>query len=381
MKIKELKAFKIEDSRGNPTIGIIVNNEKSSAPFGKSTGKFETPPYRDSLEWNVRALNYVKFNFEINSVSDLEKVEAHICNKFGLDAPKEFGANGLYALEAAILKALARSQKKELWQVIGPKISHPRIPIPVGNIIGGGMHSHGKNHPTFQEFLIIPKSRSISENCKIMKEMHKKLKKHLKSGRLNDEGAIETSLDEESILSLLSHFSGDIRIGLDIAASSFYRSGSYFYNKKALSREEQIGYVNSLIKRFNLFYIEDPLAEEDFSGFSGIFRDAGHLVVGDDLTATQIPRLKKAIANHSINALIIKPNQNGSILEILAIAELCRKNKIKMAVSHRSGETLDTFISDLAVGIQADLIKAGIETKWREAKLRRLIEIESSFAK
>jgi len=379
MKIKELKAFIMKDSRNASTISVVVNSEKSSAPSGKSTGKYETPPYHESLEWGTRALNYVKFNFEINSFSDLEKVEQHIMKKFFLKNPKEFGANALFALESAILKALAKSQKKQLWQVISPFLKNPKIPVPVGNIIGGGMHSHNKNHPIFQEFLIIPKGKSMKKNFEIMQNLHRKLEKHLKLSKLNDEGAIETSLDEEAIFSLLSHFSDEVKIGADIAASSFYKNGHYFYNKKCLSREEQINYINSLISRFNLFYIEDPLEENDFLGFKQINHSSNHLVVGDDLTATHIQRLQEAIKSNSINAIIIKPNQNGSLLELAKIFEICRKNNIKTIISHRSGETLDTSIADLAVGFQADFIKSGIATKWREVKLRRLIEIEDKI--
>ena len=130
----------------------------------------------------------------------------------------------------------------------------------------------------------------------------------------------------EQILQILKEFKSKINIGLDVAASSFYKNKKYNYNDKILSREEQIDYINSLISRFNLFYIEDPLEEEDFSGFKKIKHDASHLVVGDDLTATQISRLNQAIKNQSINAMIIKPNQNGSLLELAEIFDICKKN-------------------------------------------------------
>jgi len=211
-----------------------------------------------------------------------------------------------------------------------------------------------------------------------MNQIHKKLKKILKASSKNDEGAWQTSLNNEQILEILRKFR-NIKIGIDAAASSFYKNKSYHYRNKILNRITQINYINSLIKKYNLYYIEDPLQEEDFQGFRKIKRSPKNLVVGDDLTATQIPRVKKAIQNKSINALIIKPNQNGSLLELKKIFDICKKHKIKTILSHRSGETLDDALSDLAFGFQADFIKAGIATKWREVKLKRLVEIERSI--
>ena len=143
------------------------------------------------------------------------------------------------------------------------------------------------------------------------------------------------------------------------------------------NRESQIIYMNNLVEDYDLYYIEDPLQEEDFTGFSQIKKK--HLVVGDDLTATQIPRLKEAIKHNSINAMIIKPNQNGSLLELKKIFDLCKANNIKTIISHRSGETMDASIADYAFAFEADFIKCGISTAWREAKLKRMIEIENSL--
>lgn len=376
MIIKEVSARKIKDSRSEWTIEVSINKQKASSPSGKSKGMHETPSFNSSLDWNIKAINSLQEikNLEISSFSDLKAIESLIKRKFTLSSPQQFGANALFALESAILKALAKDQKKQLWQVINTNAS--RIPIPLGNAVGGGLHSHNNNRPTFQEFLLIPQKSSLKENVTLMNSMHRKLKPLLKSNKKNDEGAWQTSLSDEEILSILSKFK-EIKVGLDIAASSFY-NGEYHYNKKSLDRKSQIKYIKDLIEKYRLFYIEDPLHEEDFSGFAFINKSKS-LTCGDDLTATQFSRLKKAVRLKSINCMIIKPNQNGSLLEVKKIVDFCKKNKIKTVLSHRSGETLDSAIADYAFAFQTDFVKFGIATKWREIKLKRLIEIEESL--
>ena len=352
MLIKELSARKIKDSRGEYTIEVSANGQRASSPSGKSTGKYETPSYHNSLDWNIKAINSFSIPFKINSFSDLRKIELQIKKIFKLKNKKQFGANALFALESAILKALAKEKGVELWKIINPKAK--KIPIPLGNAIGGGLHSQNANHPIFQEFLLIPKSKDISKNIKIMEKIHAFLKKSLKLKSQNDEGAWNTQLEEERVLQILSKFKKKINIGLDIAASTFYNKGSYLYNDKILSKDEQIDYMNELIKKYSIIYLEDPMHEDDFSGFSKI---KGAIVTGDDLTATNISRLKKALNTNSIKAIIIKPNQNGSLLELKKIFSFCKKNKIKTILSHRSGETLDSALADYAFAFQADYIK------------------------
>jgi enolase len=378
MFIKEVYAKKIKDSRSEDTIEVSVNKCKASAPEGKSKGKYETPAYYQSLDWNIRAINLLKFNFPIKEFQDLKKIEDHIISVCEFSNAKEFGANALFALESAILKALARSKKKQLWEIINLKAT--KLPTPLGNAVGGGQHSEQFSaHPVFQEFLVIPKGRDFKDKLRNMNEVYEKLGKLLKAKSKNDEGAWQCALSEEEILDLLSKFKFKVRIGLDAASSSFYKDGEYQYHEFDLNTDEQIKYINNLIEKYNLLYIEDPLQEEDFIKFKKIKKKA--LVSGDDLTATNIKRLKKAIFFDSINAMIIKPNQNGSLLEVAEIFEICKKNRIKTILSHRSGETMDSAIADLAFGFQADYIKCGISTKWRESKLNRLLEIDNSLKK
>ncbi len=377
MQIKELSAKAISDSRGKPTIEVSINGQKASSPSGTSAGKHETPSFHKNIKWNIKAINNLKElkEIKINGFADLHIIENIIKQKFKFRDVKQFGANALFALESAILKALAKHNNKELWEIINPNAK--RIPIPLGNAVGGGLHSHNSHAPTFQEFLLIPKAKTIKENVKIMHSIYNKLKSLVKAKGKNYEGAWQTQLNEEEILKILSKFK-NTKIGIDVAASSFYCDNSYCYNNnKSLDKEMQIKYINSLISDYNILYIEDPLQEEDFSGFSKIRKKA--LVCGDDLTVTHLDRLQKAIKKHSINSIIIKPNQNGSLLELHEIIKLCKRNKIKIILSHRSGETMDSAIADYAFAFQTDFIKCGISTPFREVKLNRLIEIEKGL--
>ncbi|HVY01415.1 MAG TPA: enolase C-terminal domain-like protein [Candidatus Nanoarchaeia archaeon] len=375
MFIKEVSAKEIVDSRGEKTIEVSVNGCSASSPAGKSTGTFETPSYHKNLEWNLSFFKKNDFSgLEINSFSDLKKLENAIKKKAKLNDVLKFGANALFAFECAVLKALAKSKGLELWQVVNSKAR--RLPVPAGNIIGGGLHSHDPNHPTFQEFLIIPQGKNAKENFKIMQDTHKAVGKLLAAKKVNDEGAWETHLDDLSVLQLLSKMP-KVRLGCDVAANSFYCDGNYNYRNKQLDKTTQIHYINELIESFNLLYVEDPLDEDDFSGFTKI--EKKNMIVGDDLTVTHLKRLKKAIKMKAINAIIVKPNQNGSLLQVAELIDFCKKNKVKTILSHRSGETLDNALADLAFGFGTDYIKCGISTKWREAKLKRLVQIESKI--
>ena len=372
MIIKSVKAKKIKDSRREETIQIRVNGLAASSPSGKSKGKHETPSYYKNIDFCVNFVNNLKIDFAVNSFADLAKVEKLICEKLKFRDARKLGANVLFALESAILKALAKEKRKQLWQIINR--SAKKFPVPVGNAIGGGLHSLNKRKPDFQEFLIIPREKSFAKNVAVMKNIYRIIGKITNGNELNDEGAWQIDAGNEQILEILHKFKG-IDIGIDAAASSFYKNGAYDYGNKKLDRNEQIRYINDLIKVYGIFYVEDPLNEEDFSGFKMI--EKKYLVVGDDLTASQIERLKKA--KKAVNTVIIKPNQNGSLIKLKELFEFCRKNGIKTVMSHRSGETMDDALADYAFAFQADYFKAGIATKWREAKLKRMIKIENSI--
>jgi enolase len=257
----------------------------------------------------------------------------------------------------------------------------------VGNCIGGGKHSEIKGRkPDFQEFLLIPDSKSIEKSEEINRKTKEKaeilVKKKDKNfnGQRNDEDAWMTSLNEKEVLDILTEL--NIPFGVDVASSGFYARNKYHYENPMLTREngEQLDYIGNLIKNYHLLYIEDPFQEEDYESFAKLLKKfPNSLIVGDDLTVTDSKRLQKAIDKKSINAIIVKPNQCGSLIEVKKVCELATANNIKLVFSHRSGETEETILADLAFGFQADFFKCGITGKEREAKLKRLIEIEKSF--
>ena len=378
MLIKDVSARIINDSRGESTIEVSVNGaEPASSPSGKSTGKYETKPYYRDLKFCVSFLNEWGDRTQLMKFEGLVIIEDLIRKKLNLKEARLFGGNALFAFESAILKALAREQKKELWEIVNPHAT--KFPRPVGNVIGGGLHTKGKIKPVFQEFLLIPREKTFSDNVNVMKKTYADIGKRLKANKINDEGAWGASLNDEEALKILSEY-GSVDLGVDIAASAFYKNKIYNYGEMKRTEEAHIEHIVQLIKTYGVFYVEDPLEEEDFEGFAEIKKKCREaMIVGDDLTATHLNRLEKAIEKRAVSAMIVKPNQNGSLLEVKKIVELCRKHGIKTVMSHRSGETMDDALADYAFAFQCDFIKCGIATKWRECKLNRMCEIEKSF--
>ena len=389
MKIKEVSAKSILDSRKEKTISILiktnVGNFSASSPNGKSTGKFEKKSYKKNLEGDIKALKDFSEYFSeenLNNFSDLRRVEDIV--------EGHIGANSLFALESCILKAIAKEKKKQVWQIVNLKLKSVEMPRLVGNVIGGGKHSITNSktdkNPDFQEFLLIPRldiKKSVEKNKEIKNDIKIDLKRADKDFKeeKNDEDAWKTSLNEKEILDLLKNY--EVNIGIDIAASGFYKRKRYYYQNPMLDRtaDEQIFYLGNLIKNYNLFYIEDPFEENDFESFGKLLKKyPERLIVGDDLIVTNSKRLEKAIEKKAVNAIIVKPNQCGSLLEVAKVCELAKINKIKLVFSHRSGETEEDILADLAVGFGADFFKCGITGKEREAKLKRLVEIEKGFS-
>lgn len=384
--VKRVSAKHILDSRRGKTIFVSVYTNigkfSASSPTGESTGKYEVKPYKKSLEKDIETLKKFRDYFSddvIDNFSDLRRIEDIV--------DRHIGANSLFALESAILKALATEKKKQIWQLINPKLSKNtgKFPRLVGNCIGGGKHSQGKKSD-FQEFLLVPKTNSVKNAFEINKKAKKELSYSLMEkdkkfeNKKNYEDAWETSLNEKEILDILKNLG--LPIGVDIAASGFYRRKKYHYQNPVLQRtkEEQFSYISNLIRNFKLSYIEDGFDEGDFESFAKLLRKFPNtLIVGDDLTTTNVKRLEKAIEMKSINAIIIKPNQSGSLLEVAKVCELAKKKDIKIVFSHRSGETEENILADLAFGFQAEFFKSGITGKEREAKIRRLIEIRKKL--
>ncbi len=380
MKIKEVWTKPVLDSRNKKTIEVFLRTLdgvfSASAPNGKSRGKFETPPYRSSIKEDTEVLGFKEDrikNLDFEKFEDLLKLDMVLKNYVG--------ANTLFALQSAILKAVASEQQKQVWELINPEAK--KMPLPLVNVIGGGRHSETRKKPDFQEFLIVPNSRKIHKNKEIIEKLYKKLpwKLRWKEKRIfitkNDEGAYNTKLNDADVLEFLDNIK--LKKGVDVAASELYHNGFYLYNNdlNVWKRKEQIQHIIKLAKKHDLFYIEDPLQEDDFEGFSEIKKNVKGLVVGDDLTVTNPERLKKAISNNSINGIIVKPNQNGSLIEVKKIVDMAKKYGIKTIMSHRSGESEERILADLSFGFQVDLIKISLG-KNRKQKWNRLIEIEKS---
>ena len=413
---KKVGARVVRDSRGEDTILVWVKSGKGKfvtiSPVGKSTGKFEVKSYVRSLKNEVDYIGKLDVKkLEIKRFGDLGKVERYV----------KLGGDSLFALEASLLKALAAENESELYEYLGGR----RVRIgSVGNAVGGGKHSKGVGgkKPDIQEFHFISKSKSFAESVKNNNKAYKMVGRILGAGRRNDEGAWETGVTNEEVLEAMKMVRNVLRkdgkkveIGLDIAANSFYsgnsskqkftdyhlaqpsmnhksparkkQDASYKYGNPGmiLSGKQQIDYVASLIERYDLFYVEDGLEENDFKGFGELLRKVKKsgskcLVVGDDLTTTNPTRLRRAIKNKSINAIIVKPNQIGSLIKVKEVVDLAKSKGIKTIISHRSGESIDSTIADLAVGFGVDFIKTGIYGKVRKAKLKRLRRIERRIA-
>ena len=384
MKIKKVIAKKVRDSRGKTTIQVIVKTGffkgfKTSAPSGKSTGKYEVNSYSNTIEEDIGYLN----NFELNKLNSLNLEKFEDLLKIDNLMENAVGGNTLFAFEASLLKALAKENKQELYEFLGGN-QNIKIPTPVGNAVGGGLHSKGirNKKPDFQEFLFIS---DIETN----ELAYKAVGKLLKVKKTNDEGAWETDKTNEEILKIMKQVvdvleeqGKKIKIGLDIAASSFYKNGKYYYKnkRKILNKPQQISHIKKLIKKYGIYYAEDVLEENDFKGFAEINKLNG-FIVGDDLTTTNPNRFKRAIGMKSINAIIVKPNQIGSLIKTKQVIDLAKQDNIKTIISHRSGETMDNTIADLGVAWGCDFIKTGINGKVRKAKLNRLVEIEKKTQK
>ena len=402
MFIKEANPSFVKNSRGERSIQIeIITYEgrfKVSAPSGKSKGKSEVASYNSKgIGQSMKILKTFCLklkhkNFIIKKVDDLKQI-TELMHRFEARFGK-FGGNVNYVIEGAFLKAAASDNGKELWEFINDDVNNglkPKMPMPVGNCIGGGLHSKtikGKK-PDFQEFLLIPNEKTFSKAVTVNLRAYGFAKKLLKTRKRNDENAWMTNKSNEEVLEILKAVAKryKLKIGLDIAASTFYNKGYYRYKNKDLIRDkvDQSDYIEKIAKKFNIFYIEDGMQEEDFSGFKEILdrvskaKKSKTLIVGDDLTTTNLKLVRRAVESKAINALIIKPNQIGSILEVKKVVEFCKKNNIVMIFSHRSGETMDNILADYCVGFGGQFIKTGIFGRERLIKLKRIMDIEKSL--
>ncbi|MCD4770969.1 hypothetical protein K8R30_00965 [archaeon] len=407
MFVKSVMPRFVKNSRGRRSIEVeLITYEgrfRCSAPSGKSTGKSEVACYhKKGISYSMKMLRVfckrlVGKNFIIKDVGGLKDLN-DLMRKFEARFGK-FGGNVWYAVEGVFLRGAAADVGKELWEFINDDMNRglkPKMPMPVGNCIGGGLHSKkikGKR-PDFQEFLLVGNAKSfgkaVTKNLRAYEYARTLLKKKEKGWRVkrNDEGAWMSSLANEEVLDILKRVSKryDLKLGLDVASSGFYDKGYYIYKNKSLVRDkvDQADYMIKLIRKFGIFYLEDGMDEEDFGGFKSLVEGVKKirrkvLIVGDDLTTTNLDRVRRAGRGKAINSMIIKPNQIGSMLEVKKVVEYCKKNKIVMIFSHRSGETMDNILADYCVGFGGQFMKAGIFGRERLVKLKRVMDIEKSL--
>jgi enolase len=407
-KITKVMGRQVFDSRGNPTVEaeVFLNNKtKASAivPSGASTGAFEAYELRDnnknyflgkSVLTAVKNINTI-INKNLKNIDSgkQKKIDQILLNLDGTDNKKNLGANALLAVSLAASKAEAISKKKELYQHLGKKFL---LPKPLMNIINGG--AHADNNLRIQEFMIRPDSAKnfmdAVEKCFLVIQNLKKIlhSKNL-STNVGDEGGFaplinsnEEALDliVEAIKKSKLKPGADISICLDVAANELInKDGQYSLNTaEFISVDDSINYYKNLVSQYPIKSIEDPFAEDDWNAWSSLTKEIGKNVqiVGDDLFVTNTTRLKRGIKEKSANSILIKVNQIGTLTETLNVIELAKKNNFSTIISHRSGETEDTFIADLAVATQSTQIKTGsLARSERVAKYNRLLRIEEQL--
>ncbi len=406
MKIADVKGREILDSRGNPTVEVDVILEngimgRAAVPSGASTGSREALEMRDggTRYMGKGVLNAVSHvNNELRNlvigmeVEDQKALDQAMINADGTSNKSKFGANAILGVSMASLKAAALNAGKPLYRYIGEGTTLPR---PMMNIINGG--AHADNSLDFQEYMIIPMQNKFTDIMRVAAEVFHTLKGILKDRGLatsvGDEGGFAPNLssNEEGFKLIMDAITKagynpgvDVCLAIDVAASEFYKDGKYNLagEGRSLTTDELIDYYEELITKYPIISIEDPVDENDWEGFTKITSRLGNKIqlVGDDLFVTNKECLKKGIELHAGNAILLKVNQIGTITETLETIELARAYNYKTVISHRSGETEDTTIAHLAVGLNLGQIKTGsISRTDRICKYNELIRIEEEL--
>jgi len=404
--IKKIIGRQIFDSRGTPTVEATVILDSGIAasaavPSGASTGKYEALELRDGGDdYDAKGVlcavdninSSISKALEGESVFDQSELDRIMIELDGTENKSNLGANSLLAVSLAAARAASFSSDMPLYQYLGG-INANTMPVPMMNILNGG--AHAANNIDIQEFMIVPIGAQTFEHAmKMGTEVYHTLKRILKeksrATAVGDEGGFAPNLDsDESALELLIEAieaagykaGNDISIALDIASSEWSRDDGYLLPKRNIyfTQQELIEYLCELKEKYPIISMEDPLGENDFSGFAEITSRAKIQIVGDDLFVTNPKRLKKGINNNAANAVLIKPNQIGTLTETLETIRLAKANGYKVIISHRSGETADAFIADLAVATNAGQIKTGAPARSeRVSKYNRLLQIEMS---
>lgn len=414
-KIKQIKAREILNSKGIPTIetNVILNDGTvgiSSCPIGASVSEYEAAELRDNDEKRYQGQGVLKaiqniesqlaphiIGLEADRQQEIDKIMIELD---GTQNKGRIGANAILSVSMSVAKAAASSSVLPLFLYLREFIKKEnlllKIPTPAFNLINGGKHAKGGLN--FQEFLVIPAtSKQYSEALEAGVSIYKALEKTLESSNLStlvgDEGGYSPnipinadafSLLKQAIETTSVRLELDVFFGLDAASSNFFSDKKYYIKDKSssLSSKELISYYEELNKKYHLLYLEDPLAEDDWDGWSDISSRMSQttIIAGDDLVATNPYRLQMALNKKAITGIIVKPNQIGTVIETLAVVEIARQSGLKIIVSHRSSETNDDFIADLAVAVSADYVKFGAPVRGeRVAKYNRLLQIESQI--
>ena len=407
-KIKDVIGREILDSRGNPTVEVDVILEsgimgRAAVPSGASTGIREALELRDGGtrfmgKGVLKAVEHV--NNELRNlvigmdVLDQKALDYAMIELDGTENKEKFGANAILGVSMAAMRAAANYKGLPLYKYIG---NGTTLPVPMMNIINGG--AHADNKLDFQEFMIIPQANTIHDRVRIGAEVFHNLKKVLNSKGLStgvgDEGGFAPDLQSNSegfeliieAIKKAGYEPGkDVCLAIDVAASEFYENGKYNLvgENRSLTTEELVEFYEELCSKYPIISIEDPVDENDWEGFRLITERLGDKIqlVGDDLFVTNKKCLQMGIDNHAGNAILLKVNQIGTITETLETIELARKNGYKTVISHRSGETEDTTIADLAVGLNLGQIKTGSMSRTdRICKYNQLMRIEEELEK
>ena len=402
--IEDIRVRKILDSRGNPTVEVDVVTwngfGRAAAPSGASTGAREVVAFPEGgVDRIVSEVEDVISSELIGmDAEDLKEIDLVLKEVDGTENLAAIGGNTTVAVSMAVAKAAASSYGMPLYRFLGGNMPN-EIPYPLGNMINGGAHA-GTNAPDIQEFLVIPVgAETITDAVFTNVQVHKKIRELIQAkdksftGGKGDEGGWAPNLTNEEALEIqfaacetVSEETGVlVKPSLDMAASELWDPATeeYVYEREGTRRStgEQVDYVSEIIDKYGFFYVEDPIREGDFEGFAQLTKKAGKkaLICGDDLFVTNEEILAEGIEKGSGNAIIIKPNQIGTLTDTYNTIELARNNKYVPVVSHRSGETTDETIAHLAVAFSAPIIKTGAVGGERIAKLNELIRISEEM--
>lgn len=421
MLLKRLIGMQVLDSRGNPTVFVEARAGemeefcgRSFVPSGASTGTFEAYELRDNDEKMYNGKSVLKAVENINTyinnklvgvnIYDQRKIDDTLINLDGTPSKRNLGANAILGVSLAIANLAANTLNMPLYKYIGG-INANILPIPMMNILNGGRHSN--NNLSIQEFMIVPNiSNEFSDNLRAGAEIYHSLKKVLKENGyyigIGDEGGFAPNLknEEEAIEIILKsiekvgYFAGkEVSIALDVAATEMYdeakkinEEGKYYFwkSEKIKTKEEFLQYYINLVNKYPISSIEDPFAEEDWEMFTVLTEKVGNKVkiVGDDLFVTNLERLEKGIQRKAANSILIKPNQIGTLTETLETIKKAKANNFETIISHRSGETEDITIADIAVATGCQKIKSGAPCRTdRVAKYNRLLYIDNVIKK